>query len=409
MIKKILFNIILFLIAAVAVHAQSSSSYSRIGLGDPVHSFSGRRLGMGQLGTSVSDRDFIATINPAGWNKLARTRVEFGLTYNGLFIQDDASSYYTGETEFTGFTIGIPVSTDYGVGIAAGIVPYSNVSYKVIENLDFYNIEYEGRGGLSKIFLGSSFTLPFDLAVGAALDYYFGNLNYYSRVSFAGMGNLDSEYRRTYSPYSLGGSFGLISPDISQLLGISGIQDLRLGVAANLITTMNADTVLLSSSAFMNDSLGAGIVDISVPVRLTAGLSFILSRNYLIMFDYLHQGWEDYRFNGLINANLRSARKISAGFEYRPERQPGDTFLEQIIFRGGVSFEELPYIVAGRGIDEFSVSGGFSLPLGLENTLDLGIQYASRGTKEQGLMKEHRIRMSVGISLGDIWFIRQEK
>jgi hypothetical protein len=83
--------------------------------------------------------------------------------------------------------------------------------------------------------------------------------------------------------------------------------------------------------------------------------------------------------------------------------------LEQIILRGGLSYEELPYIVSGIGVNEYSVSGGFSIPLTLDNTLDIGIQYASRGSLENGLMKEDRIRLSVGISLGDIWFIRQEK
>jgi hypothetical protein len=409
MIRKIFLFVLLVLFASGEFYAQSSSSYSRIGLGDPVYSYSGRRLGMGQLGTSLADRDFIGILNPAGWHRLARTRVEFGLTYNGLFIQDETSSFYNAETEFTGFTIGVPASTEYGIGIAAGIVPYSNVSYRSVESLELYDIEYEGRGGLSKVFLGSSYTLPFGLSVGAALDYYFGNLNYYSRVSFPGEVNLDSEYRRTYSPYSIGGTFGVITPDVSSLFGTNNIKDFRFGVSASFISEMNADTVLLSSSPLLNDSIGSGIVEISVPLRISAGFSFILSQNYLFVFDYLHQGWEDYRFNGLSDANLRSASKLSAGFEYRPERAPGDSFLEQIFFRAGLTYEELPYTVRGTGINEYAVSGGLSLPLGLENSLDIGIQYASRGTKENGLMKEDRLRLSVGISLGDIWFIRQEK
>jgi hypothetical protein len=406
--RKIITSVLFFIFISASVYAQSGSSYTRIGLGDPVYSFSGRRLGMGQLGTSVADRDFIGTINPASWYRLSRTRLEFGLTYNGLTIADNESSYYTGETEFTGFTLGIPVSTEYGVGIAAGILPYTNISYNVVQSLNDYNIEYEGRGGLAKVFIGSSFLLPLDFSIGAALDYYFGNLDYYSRVNFLTGSNLNSEYRRTYSPYSIGGTFGMITPDISGLFGGS-IQDFRFGVSANIIGTMNTDTLLFSSSPISNDSIGSGITEISVPARMSAGFSFLLSRNYLFAFDYLHHVWENYRFNQMQDANLRNASKISAGFEYRPERQPGDTFWEQIIFRAGVSYEELPYIIGGIGVDEVSVSGGFSLPLTLENTLDIGIQYASRGKTENGLIKEDRIRISLGISLGDVWFIRQEK
>jgi hypothetical protein len=406
MIKRIS---IIFILLTAAVLAQSSSTYTRIGLGDPVHTYSGRRLGMGQSGTSVADRDFISSQNPASWSRLTRTRIELGITYNGVNIQDNASSYYTAETEFTGFTMGVPVSTDYGVGIVAGILPYSNISYRVLESLADYDTEYEGRGGLSKVFIGSSYTLPFDMSVGASLDYYFGNLNYFSRVDFGGTANLNSEYRVTYSPYSIGGTFGLITPDISKLFGSGIIQDFRFGFAANIITKMNTDTLMISSSALYTDSIGAGVGEINVPARISAGFSFILATNYLFAFDLMHQSWEDYRFNGIKNANLRNSSKLSAGFEYRPTRQPGDSFLEQIILRGGLSYEELPYIVSGIGVNEYSVSGGFSIPLTLDNTLDIGIQYASRGSLENGLMKEDRIRLSVGISLGDIWFIRQEK
>jgi len=412
MIKKFIINILLLSGCAGTLFAQSSSGYTRIGIGDPVYTYSGRRLGMGQLGTSVADMDFISTINPAGWHRLTRTRIEFGITYNGLFLSDNNSSYYSTETEFTGFTIGVPVSKKYGIGAAAGIVPYSNVSYTAKESFVSsvnYDIEYEGRGGLSKVFIGTSYTLPFDMTIGGTLDYYFGNINYYSRVNFEGDANFDSEYKRTYSPYSIGGTFGFISPDLSGIMGLEKIQDLRFGFAAGYISEMNADTILEYSSSLFSDTLGSGIIKIDIPLRLSAGLSFVLDKNYLFMFDFLHQSWEDYKFNGAANSNLGNATKISAGFEYKPERQPGNSFWEQIIFRAGVSYEDLPYVVRGTKIKEYSVSGGFSLPITFENTLDLGIQYASRGTRDNGLVKEDRFRVSLGISLGDIWFIRQEK
>jgi hypothetical protein len=412
MIKKILITIVLLISVSFVGFPQSSSSYTRLSIGDPVYNYSGRRLGMGQLGTSVADKDFINTLNPAGWSRLTRTRVEFGLSYNGLFISDKSSEFYTGEMEFNGFTIAFPVSTVYGIGVAAGIVPFSNVSYKVTESvtgITNYDIEYEGRGGLSKVFLGSSYTLPFNLTIGATLDYYFGNLNYFSRVNFQGDNNFDSEYKRTYSPYGIGSTVGVISPDFSSLLGTESIQDLRLGFAANIISSMNTDTLLESSSTLYSDTLGSGIVSLKVPIRFSAGLSFVFNRNYLFLFDFMHQGMQDYRFNNQIDRNLRNATKLSAGFEYKPDFQPGDSFLEQIILRAGVSYEELPYIINGNGINEYSVSGGFSIPLTTENTLDIGIQYASRGSKENGLIKEDRIRLNLGISLGDIWFVRQDK
>lgn len=412
MIKKLFISILLLYLCAAEILPQSSSSYTRIGLGEPVYNYSGRRLGMGQLGTSVADIDFISTLNPASWHRLGRTRIEFGITYNGVFLSDNNSSYYTAETEFTGFTLGIPVSSKYGIAAVAGIIPYSDVSYKVSDSYQSsvnYDIEYEGRGGVSKVFMGVSYELPFKLSLGATFDYYFGNLNYYSRVNFEGDANFDSEYKRTYSPYSIGSTVGLISPDFSDLLGINSIRELKIGVVASLVSEMNTDTLLQSSSVLYSDTLGIGISDMKIPMRISAGISFVLDRNYLFLFDFLTQNWKDYSLNGKTDASLRNSMKLSAGFEYKPSRQPGDSFWEQIIFRAGLSYEELPFIVRNTGINEYSVCGGFSLPLTFENTLDVGFQYASRGTSDNGLIKEDRFRISVGISLGDLWFIRQEK
>lgn len=412
MIKKIFISILLLTGCTAEIFAQSSSSYTRIGIGEPVYTYSGRRLGMGQLGTSVADIDFINTLNPAGWHRLGRTRIEFGITYNGVFLSDNQSSYFSAETEFTGFTIGIPVSNTLGIGAVAGIIPYTDVSYKVSDSYQSsvnYDIEYEGRGGISKVFMGASYELPLKLSLGATFDYYFGNLNYYSRVNFEGDANFDSEYKRTYSPYSIGTTLGLISPDFSDMLGINNIKELKIGVAASLVSEMKTDTLLQSSSLLYSDTLGIGISDMKIPMRISAGLSFVLDKNYLFLFDFLTQNWKDYNLNGKTDASLRNSVKISAGFEYKPNRQPGDSFWEQIILRAGLSYEELPFVVRSTGINEYSVCGGFSLPLTFENTLDVGLQYASRGTRDNGLIKEDRFRISVGISLGDIWFIRQEK
>jgi hypothetical protein len=99
MILKSLFSLVLFCLI-VPIHGQSGSSYTRLGLGDIEYSYSSRRLGMGQLGVSVADADFINSLNPAGWYLLSKTRVEFGINYNGTFVSDDNLKKYFGEAEF---------------------------------------------------------------------------------------------------------------------------------------------------------------------------------------------------------------------------------------------------------------------------------------------------------------------
>ena len=113
LISVIAFSLIILIQTAVA---QQGSAYTRYGLGDIQSAYSARRLGMGQLGTSVADEDFIGTLNPAGWNLLKMTRVEFGVAYNGLSVSaDNFQKRFYASTQITGFTMAFPLSTMYGV------------------------------------------------------------------------------------------------------------------------------------------------------------------------------------------------------------------------------------------------------------------------------------------------------
>ncbi len=413
---SLIFIVIVFASSSCGLFAQSSSSYSRYGVGDIDYSYSVRRMGMGQLGTSIADVDFISIINPASLYRISKTRIEFSLKYNGTFLGDNLQKSYFAETDFGGFTVGVPLSNTYGIGMAFGLVPFSNVSYDVVENsssinplIGDYKIEYSGKGGLSKVFVSSSYLLPIDLAIGASFDYYFGNINYNSRVDFINSSSYSSEYERNYQYRGIGGTFGLISPDISKIFDLTSISDFRLGLSFNLFANINNDTLYTARSVVGLDTLNSGRGELEIPPKLSIGMSFVLSNKYLLSLDYSSQAWSNYKSNGLNSLELRNAYKISSGFEYRPLRELGSTFWEQIILRAGLSYEQTQYLVYSQGINQYSVSLGASLPLSYENTLDIGLMYSRRGSKESNLLQEDIIKLGIGFSLGELWFLRQDK
>jgi len=414
---KLITVIIISLITFIQTANAQESIYSRFGLGDVQSSYSARRLGMGQMGTSVADEDFIGTLNPAGWNKLKMTRIEFGVAFSGSFVSADnfENRYYAG-TQFTGFTMAFPVSSVYGIGIAMGIVPVTNVNYTVTDhqssanpNIGDYDISYVGSGGLSKVFIGSSYKLPLlDINIGATLDYYFGNLNYASTITFANADNLTATYQTTYQPKGIGTTLGFISPDF--LAGTSSaFSDFRIGASANIIPKMNTDTLQTSTSTLRTDTVTTAPVNMKIPYRLNAGMSVLISKKYLVTIDVAYQPWSYYSLNNIKSNNMRDLFLISAGTEYRPVRELGGTFWNQVILRGGVSYEQTQYIINNTGINQVSVFGGFSVPLSYANTIDVGIQYSTKGTTDAMLLKESGFKFAFGLSLGDIWFLREEK
>ncbi|MHB1687793.1 MAG: OmpP1/FadL family transporter [Ignavibacteriaceae bacterium] len=416
MIKNLKKIFILLILLSVYSFPQSSSSYTRIGIGDLVYSYSARSLGMGQLGTSVAVPDFTGIINPAGWFRIDRTRFEIGIDDNNLFLNDKTQSGRFSNAVFNGFTLSFPVSDKYGVGFAMGIVPYSKVGYNVsqkysspITNVSDYHVSYVGSGGLSRTFIGSSFEFPFGLVLGASLDYYFGEIDYSSQANFTSTSNVSTNYLKSYKPNGLGTTLGLISPDISLLFKSNSISDLRVGVAFNYISKLNVDTIGTSSSILGLDTLGFGSTTMKIPLRISAGLSMALSKKYLVSIDFLTQPWQNFSNNGVVSLYLRNAYKVSAGFEYRPLSNFGSTFWQNVIWRAGLGYEQTQYSINGTGINQYSISGGFSLPLSYQNTLDVGVQYSSRGTTDFNLIKENSIRVDIGLSLGELWFVQTER
>ena len=298
MTKKILITAIIFLTISPAYFGQNSSSYTRLGLGDLEYTYSARRLGMGQLGVSVADGDFINSLNPAGWYKLSKTRIEFGLYFNGMFLSDNTGRGYFAETKFSGFTIAFPVSQLYGIGIAAGLVPYSNVSYKAEQTFytnNSYKLAYEGSGGLTKAFIGTSYKLPFNLVIGSSLDYYFGNLNYKSRLDFLDATNNYAEYENSYRPDGVGFTFGFISPDLSSLTDSGSVSDLRFGGSISYIGKLNVDSILTSTSSTSIDTVNYGKTKADIPFKLTLGVSSVFNKEYLLCLDYSYQPWANYK------------------------------------------------------------------------------------------------------------------
>jgi len=406
----------IILISSINIFSQSNSVYSRLGIGDMVYSYSARSLGMGQLGNADAVPDFVNTLNPATWTRINRTRFEIGLDYTGLSESDNSQKGFYGNAEFRGFTLAFPISSEYGIGMAMGLMPYSRVSYNITynypsptDNVSNYQVKYVGSGGLTKSFIGTSFQLPFGLALGATLDYYFGEMTYSSQINFSSTSDVSTNYLKKYQPSGLGTTLGLISPDIAPLFSSKFIEDIRLGFSASYISDLSTDTTATSNNVLTTDTLGTGTVMMKIPLRVSGGISFVLNKEYLVTLDYLNQPWQNYSFDNVKSSTLRNAYKVSAGFEYRPLHDLGSTFWQNIIWRGGLSYEQTQYDVNYTGIYQYSISGGFSLPLSYENTLDIGLQYSTRGTTTNSLVKENSFRFDVGLSLGELWFVSGER
>lgn len=409
-------SLILFFLLNLILYAQESSTFSRYGVGDLNYGYSAKHLGIGDIGVTQLDPDHILVTNPASWSVLNRTRIEISLGYKGVTVSDGSQSAFTSETQLRGLTIGIPLSMDNGMGLSLGLIPFSKVSY-LSENyfpanndIPEYKVTYEGKGGIAKFFLGSSFGLPFGLKLGAAFDYYFGNLKYYSNLEFEeNSGNVNTSYENNHKLNGFGATFGFISQNLAEALNLSFLNDLKFGFSYNFIGKLNTDTLYSATSVNVLDTLAFGSTKTVIPSRLNAGISFAFVNTHNFNIDFVYQPWSNYRLNDISSDYLRDALKLSFGYEFVPIKNAGMSSLELMVWRAGLSYEQTQYTFNGKGIDQYSIFGGFTFPLGVDNTLDLGIQYGIRGSQETDILKENFVKLYFSISFGELWFLRYEK
>jgi len=413
-IRILKYCFLFFCLTVLPLFAQNTSTYTRYGIGDIYYGYSARTMALSYSGSAMLNSDYVEIINPASWSALTRTRIEFSFSYDELKLSNSSDSRYYGDGIFRGFTFAFPVSMDNGIAVALGIVPYSRINYESLQGVQDdttgnYIQKYEGLGGLSRIFIGGTTQLPYDFILGATLDYYFGNIDYTSSIEFISNSSFPSQYQLQFAPTGFGTTVGLITPNLSEWFNESSVSNLRFGISANWISNLNTDTTFVSRSSTIVDSLYFGKTEMVVPTRFNAGVHITFSNVYNIALDYFYQKWTDFKLSPINQLNLSDVNKFSLGFEYRPARALSMNFLEQIMWRGGVSYEMSQYEFNGYNLHQISVSGGFSLPVSPENTFDIGLEYSIRGSKENDLLQENFFRIDLGISFGDIWFTRYEK
>ncbi len=397
--------------------AQTQSVLNRYGIGNLEYSYSARKAGMGDLGTAVEDKDYISVSNPASWNLINSSRFEFGTIFNGLYVKDNSDSRFYSKGYFSGFVFGVPLYSAWGITAAAGIIPYSTIGYEAKTEVaastvgttvvPAYTVTSKGDGGVSKIFFGSSYRYKEVISLGATLDYYFGNRTYKSQIDFNGSGT-NSQFSRSYKGQGVGGTFGFISGDVSRsLLQFPNVSGLKFGAAFSFISSLNTDSVLITNSNLFADTNSYGSGKIEMPLRLSAGISFKLYDKYLMSLDYLYQDWSGYTVNSASDPNLAAVSKFSLGSEYRVAADGGAW--DRMIYRCGVSYGSSPYKINGSQINELGLSAGLSVAVARDNYLDLGIQYLRRGSVTDNFIQENLIKVTVGVSLGELWVQREER
>jgi hypothetical protein len=448
--------LIFILTAFSPVFAQDNSPYSRYGVGDLVPPTSIISRALGGVSAGYSDNLSINFNNPASYSyfqgvkelktkKLSSGRaiLDVGMNFESRTLREPstAKKFNASNALFSYVQVAVPLKAHWGLSF--GLRPISRISYKIINYqrlidprtglpIDSARTRFEGDGGSYLASVGTGFSLfrnekhgmEEKLSVGINGGYLFGRKNYSTKREFI---NDTIEYAAAnYQSKTNYGNF-YFNAGLQYRLPLNKKVALTIGAYGNVGQKMDATQDILRETFVFNASSGEVRLDsvsdrkdikgtIELPSSFTFG--FVLQKysvpakegGWLFGMDFTQQNWDKYRFYGQKDS-VRNKWELKAGAQFNPT--PQRNYFSNVAYRFGL-FMGPDYINVGSKLSQFGGSFGLGLPMAFSrqapnqvSIINLAFEYSKRGNNNN-LLKENMFRVSLGLSLSDIWFIKRK-
>ncbi|QGY43610.1 hypothetical protein GM418_08030 [Maribellus comscasis] len=413
-IGLILFPTILF----AQFNNNTTSPYSRFGLGDLSSRSLGRTTAMG--GASLASRNSlqINMANPASYNSLDSLAFLFEFGLNGKFSNFNSELESTGANDINFSYLAFNFRITPWMAASMGLTPYSNVGYNIevydyLENTGNFLTVYYGDGSLSRAYIGTAIQPFKNVSLGVNLNYLFGSLTHNAELYFLDASDFynTQKYERIRIR-QFGFDLGL-----QATLPLKNDQQIIFGAILENkpeYTAFKSDIIqknLTASSTTDLDTLNIQEEEkgkIKFPLTYGAGVSYVKANEWEVNFDYYHQTWSDATFFGTINPVLTDLDKFAIGAEWIPEKFSIRSYIKRVAYRAGLKYEKSYLMLSNQQIDDFGITFGVGLPIyRSSSTINIAAELGRRGTKKNNLIEEKYAKLNLSVNLHDLWFIKR--
>lgn len=395
-----------------------NSPLSYIGMGELYTPEAATNSMMGGIGVSNSNGIYTNVLNPALLARNHYTVFEVGVHGESKALQDYRQKQQVYGGNYQSLNLTLPANLRWTM--AFSIRPHSAVEYTTrsyrrlnVLGLDSLIYGYEGKGGITKLSFSNGVRIGKEFYIGLESSFLFGTVN--RNVSTQNMSDgqyykIQLENLNRYSDFTFKG-------------GVAYRKDLKNDIFLNLGATMD-----LSSSMSATQLRRFAILDLSginvinsdtlektttirqnLPVTQAYGLSIEKVAKWMVGIDYSQTDWTAVDNNLGRSGKLPKSSKISIGGEYTPDFTSVSNFIKRMTYRIGYSHTTTPYDYSGNGkyaVDQ-NLSAGVSVPLRNLSYVNIAYQVGRRGLLADNGLEEQYHRITVGLTLSDLWFVKQ--
>ncbi|MBI4945967.1 MAG: hypothetical protein HY840_06160 [Bacteroidetes bacterium] len=433
-IARLLFVVFLFsycLLSTAYCFSQSTSNspYSRYGLGDLHSGNYANNVAMGGISNALQNDTTapfnINSANPASYASSRLTIFDFGLMSNMTQLETDSKKYLNNRTGLSYMGFVFPVAKWWGTSI--GLRPYSSVGYKIydqatLDSIGTVNYSYEGHGGINQIFWGNGFKIK-KLYFGVNVSYLFGDLVYSGRDSFPVSSNhMNTKVIQTSKVNDLYYTFGMqyrqpLQKGWSVTLGATGSMKTNVNAEETIFAAnyKNQNGIEVDRDTILYEQGKAEII--SIPMTIGGGIVLKKSEKLLLGFDYSRQNWST--FTSLDGSSLlKNSQKIAVGIQFVPNKNAGkgESYLKKIFYRAGFRYTDTYLNLRNTAIKDYTITFGAGFPLRKikagetysQSIINIGVELGQLGTTDNQLLKERYMKVVLGFTLNDRWFIKRK-
>lgn len=412
------------------LNGRENNPYSRYGIGELRNGNNVALRGMGNITSAWANQYLLNTDNPASYSFLRRTTFEVGAsgttrTTHGTLNGSDIS-YRTGSVSVAYMNLGVPVGKNGG--LCLGFRPYSTAYSRLEDTISFYTPivspigrtvrSYLSRGGMNYAFIGGAAKYK-GLSLGVNAGYVFGNFSrsdvLIPRDSFAVN---DAFYTQFVTNNRVGGI--LWKAGLQYEIKIDSLHMLRLGGTLSLGQDMKEvfSEQRLSAYAFQDTVIRDTAYDsgersgtLTLPLTYSAGFVFTRPGKWSVGADYTATQWSQFKSElspTMMTGIAASSYRMSLGGEYTPGAETSRRYLSRATYRLGGYFGNDYLQLQNTQLSYFAITGGLSLPFRRSlSQLHAAVDIGRLGTTDNGLLRQNFVKLSLGISLSDLWFIRR--
>lgn len=426
MTRKITYLVLLLaLVSSSGLRAQNTtnSPYSQFGVGDMKPFLTPQQIGMGGIAMGLRKTggyNNINIANPASYSAISLTTMDMAATYDIRTLNKANASEKVVNGTLGHFLVAVP--TTRRSALSFGLMPYSDLGYQyrmstVVDTFDVDHL-YSGEGGLSKAHIGYGYRISNKLSMGFNVAYIFGNLKVRQSTEFP-----DDPYAlatRTQTDKSLGGlnfQYGLqyvFNPKAKNVVTV--------GYSASSTSKVNTDGSI-TSYRYRYDSFNQAESEpldtisynpsakskLSLPQTHALGISIHQLNKWVFGADVSYTKWSKFTDGG-VNAGLKDAYSFAIGGQYTPDITSVSNYLKLVDYSLGLKYDKTHININNTQINQYALCFGLGLPLPANRStfykINVAGEWGTRGTLNNGLIKEKYLTLHLGFTINDQWFIK---